>query len=207
MDVAAISSLGTMAIHPGNGDGTFDALQSVTVPGGMATNVRMVAGDVSGDGRPDVVMALRGSDSVYVLLNTTMPPAPAPPPTPPPPTPPLPAIVVGIPKTVKVQPNGTVTLGTATNPPTVKTVQTLSRKTNARAARVRFVVIGRGRTVILPGGTKKVTAKLTLAGRKLVRRGPVKARLRIVATGLDGKTATITRTITLRASVRREPAA
>ena len=59
---------GNLSVLNGHGDGTFDP-QSIVAVGAMPHFV--VAGDLNGDGKPDLVVPNYGSSSVSVLLNTT----------------------------------------------------------------------------------------------------------------------------------------
>jgi hypothetical protein len=60
----------TLSILRGNGDGTFLGRDVLTV-GNWPSSV--VAGDFNGDNAPDLAVALFGSNSVAVLLNTALP--------------------------------------------------------------------------------------------------------------------------------------
>jgi hypothetical protein len=103
--------------------------------------------------------------------------------------------------------NGVVTLGTATNPPAVRTVQTLTATGigHAIAAKKRKgVVVARGQVTVQSGKTGAITAKLTRRARNLIaRRHSLSVTLSLVATGTDGKTANLTRHITLKLATAR----
>jgi predicted outer membrane repeat protein len=99
--------------------------------------------------------------------------------------------VTGLPKKL-VASGVSIVLGTAANPPTASTSQTLTTVGGkGRAA----AVIARGTTRIPAGTSRRISVRLTAAGRRL--RKTVKVRLRIVATAPDGTEATITRTLRL----------
>lgn len=73
------ATTGTLAVHRGHGDGSFDTPPATfAIPGGTE-NVgpnRFAVGDLNGDGRPDVVSVAMDDPSVTVLLNSTpKPPA------------------------------------------------------------------------------------------------------------------------------------
>ncbi|HEX6020540.1 MAG TPA: ELWxxDGT repeat protein [Solirubrobacter sp.] len=87
----------------------------------------------------------------------------------------------------------TIRLGTAKNPPTAFTTQTLTT-TRAGAS----AVLARGSTRIPAGGKRRLTLKLTKAGKRQLKRKTLRLRLRIVATGPDGARATITRTVKVK---------
>ena len=96
--------------------------------------------------------------------------------------------VTGVPKKL-VATGVSVVLGTAKNPPTASTTQTLtSAGGKGRAA----AVLGRGTTRIPAGKSRRIVVKLKKRLRKTVS-----VRLRIVATAPDGTKATITRTLKL----------
>jgi hypothetical protein len=95
----------------------------------------------------------------------------------------------------------TVGLGTAANPPTATTAQTLTLPTAgaARAGKTKKpVVLGKGKTTI-PSG-KKAALTLNLNGKArgiLKKRGKLSGTLTIVATNTQGESQTVTRTVTV----------
>ncbi|MDA0171481.1 hypothetical protein OJ998_20440 [Solirubrobacter taibaiensis] len=101
--------------------------------------------------------------------------------------------ITGIPSKL-IAKGATVAVGTAKNPPVASTTQTLTTRSGASA------VLARGTTRIPNGGKRRLTLKLTPAGKRLIKRKAVKVRLRIVAVSPDGTRATITRTVRARRS-------
>ena len=85
LDIAygyGIGDDGLFAIRNGNGDGTFQAQRIYEVPPPLSSigTLHVTAGNLNGDSKPDLVLAVGGaSHSLRVLLNTT---GDAPPPTP-----------------------------------------------------------------------------------------------------------------------------
>src|SRR4051812_10813130 len=80
----------TLAIHRGHGDGGFDNPPvTFSIPGGSPDGFNTIgpnhlaAGDVNGDGRPDLVSITEDGGAVTVLRNGSVPPASPPPVTPP----------------------------------------------------------------------------------------------------------------------------
>jgi hypothetical protein len=192
LDAVIVGGQGQLFVHRGLGNGTFDAPQPFAVVG-ASSNVALDVGDVSGDGKPDIVVSERhplGSDPdrISVLINTTLkvtgPPGgggggtvltPA---------------IKGIPLKPFVTGKGKLLVGKAKNPPTAKTTQTLTASGK---------VIGRGKTTIAPGKSKSLTLKLNRkALKKLKRTGKLKAKLTIKATGPTGLKATVHRKLKLR---------
>lgn len=98
----------------------------------------------------------------------------------------------------------TVGLGTATNPPTATTSQTLlmpaggGARTSAKPKK-KPVVIGSGKTTIAAGKTVAVTAKLNGKGRELLKaRGKLAVTLTVVAANSQGEKQTLTRQLTIK---------
>jgi hypothetical protein len=60
---------GFVGVLLGNGGGTFQPVMTYSTGG--IFSIALVAADVNGDGRPDVVVANQGSGTVSVLLNNT----------------------------------------------------------------------------------------------------------------------------------------
>jgi hypothetical protein len=225
-------TVGTLAVSRGHGDGAFDTPPDLfAVPGGRDVGGlnHIAVGDLNGDGRPDVVSIASFDGSVTVLLNTT--PAPPPPAgggggagtgtgtgggtgtgtggggggagggfAPP---------ATGLKtckKAISVTPAGKLVLCNATNPPISQTLQKLvtANAVTATRARRRKVNVGGGKTTVASGRTAPVGAKLNSRGKALLRHGrSLRVTATIVATGLDGRKDTVTRTVTLRAPKRR----
>ena len=99
--------------------------------------------------------------------------------------------------------SGLANLGTAANPPTASTRQTLTflqpvGKLSA-ARKTKKVTVGSGTTKIADGGTGKITAKLNATGKKLLKqKGKLKVTVTIVARNSAGAAQTVTKTITLK---------
>jgi RTX calcium-binding nonapeptide repeat (4 copies)/FG-GAP-like repeat len=94
-DVLAAGTYGTGMVHLSDGAGGFDGGQDLPQLGyqnpATATRVTMAVGDLTGDGRPDVVISDAIGAAVMVYRNTSTgsgvcATAPPPPPPPPPPT-------------------------------------------------------------------------------------------------------------------------
>ncbi|HXJ79224.1 MAG TPA: VCBS repeat-containing protein, partial [Candidatus Methylomirabilis sp.] len=67
---SSTSSPGTARIALGNGNGTFGAPVSLPLPAGSSSFARFpLVADVNGDGKPDLVVANPGANSLSVFLN------------------------------------------------------------------------------------------------------------------------------------------
>jgi FG-GAP-like repeat len=76
-DAALANGIGQLAVHRGNGDGTFGQAEIFSLPGDNS-NVQLAVGDLSGEGMPDIVVGERhGAGTVgtlSVLINGNAPP-------------------------------------------------------------------------------------------------------------------------------------
>lgn len=216
-DVILSGGYGRAAVHAGAGDGTFGALQEIPLIGfgnpAYASSTRLAIGDVSCDGKADLLVSDYFAQAVQVLVNTgagpTGPCVAPPPPEPPPPDPPavpqpqpppaagyIPSGGVGSLRASRaVKPAKPFALGTVANPPTAATTQTLAR---------RGKVLARGKTTVPDAQSRPLTFRLNKAGRKALRkRRRLKLALKVVATAPDGTTGTVNRKVTLRLQSRR----
>ena len=110
--------------------------------------------------------------------------------------------------------DGTVKLCEATNPPTAGTSQTLTGKLPSKLAaaakkkkarKPKVLTLGAGQTTVPAGQTVAVTVKLDArAARALAKRGALKVDATIEARGNDGQTATVKRTVTLKAQKKKK---
>jgi hypothetical protein len=75
LSVAVTTGLGTVSVLQGNGDGTFQAPVNFLVGYHGQQPATVVAADLNGDGKPDLVATNALSGDVSVLLNTTAPAA------------------------------------------------------------------------------------------------------------------------------------
>ena len=212
LDAVIATGQGRVALHRGNGDGTFGGAVEVGVVGSLS-RVALDVGDLDGDHDPDIVVSeshstLTGNtpDKLTVLLNRSLPPVTSPPPSgggpglPSPAGPPSPITgLKALKSTVIVDRKGRAVLGTATNPPTAATSQTVRASGGAAAAAARRTVLARGRTTIRAGATKRLVVKLgAKALRRLMRAGTLRVTLTISATGPTGLKATLRRRVKLR---------
>jgi VCBS repeat protein len=187
LDAVIVGGQGKLAVHKGKGDGTFFAGQEFAIAG-AGSAVALEVGDLNADTKPDIVVmerhAMPATPNTITVLTSKPPPV----------GPPIPPVVTPQPsiKTLKtklvVGPKGKLIIGSASNPPTATTVQTLTAKGK---------LLGRGRTKIATGQTKSLTLKLNRKARKKLKR-TTKAKLKIVATGPTGKTAVLRKAVRLR---------
>jgi hypothetical protein len=77
LSVAVTSGTGTVSVLQGNGDGTFQAAVSYVVGSHDTQPSNLIAVDVNGDGKLELVSTNATTGDVSVLLNTTTPPVTA----------------------------------------------------------------------------------------------------------------------------------
>jgi hypothetical protein len=77
LSVAVTSGTGTVSVLQGNGDGTFQAAVNYVVGSHDSQPSNLIAVDVNGDGKLDLVSANATTGDVSVLLNTTPTPVAA----------------------------------------------------------------------------------------------------------------------------------
>jgi hypothetical protein len=96
----------------------------------------------------------------------------------------------------------TLTIGTAKNPPTAKTKQTLTlpaARASAAGKAKKPIVLGTGKTTVPSGKSAPLKLALNGKGRAQLAKGkPLKATLTVVATNPQGESGTLTRSITLK---------
>ena len=225
-DVLGVTGYGRVLAHAGDGAGGFDAGTDVPLIGfqnpAYASTVTAEPIDADCDGRPDAVIADNASASIELLRNTQAPgttrctgvPVGGPPPPSTPVTPAPKPIVLpltglrGLPISLTPGAALTIGLGTASNPPTAVVdlaLATIPAGAARSAAKKKPKAKPKARRpahiVVPPGKTRKLTLKLNAKARALLKRGNVKTRLTIVATGTDGTRATTTRKLTLKRKV------
>ena len=115
---------------------------------------------------------------------------------------------------VTVGKDGTVKLCEATNPPTASTTQTLTgalpsklaaAAKRKKAKKPKVLTLGSGQTNVPAGQTVPVTVKLgAKAAKVLARKGSLKVQASIEARGADGQSATVKRSVTLKAAKKKK---
>lgn len=208
-------AVGSVFVQSGDGAGHLAAPQMIPLYHGEARSTAPVrVADLDGNGTADVVAIVGGQ--VQVLLNQKVPPPPAPPAqAAPAPLNPLAvanllagiALVHG---SVSPEKKGYINLGTATNPPVAGVDLTVTLPaggsgTKARGATAESSAAKRKKTLLghakitIPAGSKRVLKlKLKPKALTLLRKGPIHARLAVVATGADGKKQSKTQALTIK---------
>jgi hypothetical protein len=209
---AAAGGVGGLFFQAGDGAGHLAAPQETPLYHGESWNTAPIGvADLDGNGSPDVVAVVGGK--VQVLLNQKL--------RPPPPTPggvvgnPLSGIK-GLAKKVSALANGTLLLGTATNPPTAKVGLILTIPVGGKAGKAKGsalaavakpkkkgkkkkeTVIGRANIVVPAGKTVPLKVKLSTKAKALLKRGPLHAKLAIKATSTAGVVKEESRPLTIK---------
>ena len=222
---AGTGGVGTVFFQAGNGAGQLGTPQETPLYNGERFDVNPPrVADLDGNGTPDVVAVVGGK--VEVLLNQKIrslvsPFGPANNPLVNPPT--AGKALAGIknlPKQSSALANGTVLLGTATNPPTTGVTITLTvppikkkakgSSVTASAQRVagkkasKPVVIGNAHVTIPAGKTVPLKVKLSSNGRGLLKKGPLHAKLSLLATTTAGTKESETKSLTITATAKKK---
>jgi hypothetical protein len=201
--------VGTVFVQSGNGAGGLGAPQELPLYNGETFNVNKVrVADLDHNGSADVVAIVGGE--VRVLLNQKL--------RPPPPlgTPATNALtgIKGLPKKATALANGTVLLGTATNPPTASVGITLTlpaagakAKDSALAAaakpkkkgkKKKETVIGKAQITVPAGKTVPLKVKLSAKARALLKKGPLHAKLALLVVSVGGAKEAKTQPLTVK---------
>lgn len=191
-DVAVADATGHGLAHRGKANGKLGGGAPFAVPGGGGAPVAMAVGDVTGDGRSDIVITAPAARRVAVLRATGTAPKP-------PVKRPVPGRkgVSAIPKSITVTARR-LTVGMVKNPPATKTTQKLFAK--------QGVLVAKGVTFIHAGTRAPMKVVLTNRGRELLRKlGELKVRLKVVARGTTGLPSKLTRHITLERKRASQP--
>lgn len=204
---AATGGVGGVFFQAGDGAGHLGAPQELTLYHGETWNTAPIAvADLDGNGSPDVVAVVGGK--VQVLLNQKARP-PAPPATPANPL----SGIKHVPKKVHALANGTLLLGTATNPPTASVGLTLTLPGGGKAkgsalvttasrpknkGKKKETVIGKAKITVPAGKTVTLKLKLSAKARALLKKGSLHAKLAIKATSTTGIVKSESRPLTIK---------
>jgi hypothetical protein len=223
---AATGGVGGVFFQAGNGAGQLGTPQETPLYNGERFDVNPpLVADLDGNGTPDVVAVVGGK--VQVLLNQKAPPPPSPTGTTGAPGTtgssahgkPLTGIAK-VPGLVKALADGTLLLGTATNPPTAgvtititvppikkkakgSSVSALAQKVAGKKAK-KPVVIGNAHIVVPAGKTVPLKVKLSAKGRGMLKKGPLHAQLTLLATSADGTKQSETKSLTIKATAKKK---
>jgi hypothetical protein len=202
----ADGAVGSVFVQSGNGAGQLGPPQMIPLYKGESFSEAPVrVADLDGNGTPDVVAIVGGQ--VQVLLNQKVRPAPAPA------TPVVAANglagIRGLKKVVRPDKKGFITLGTATNPPTAGvdlTVTLPGGKSGGKArasvkrpkGKKKAVLLGHAK-IAIPAKSKRVLkVKLKPKALALLKKGPLHASLRVVATAVGGGKKSKTQKLTIK---------
>jgi hypothetical protein len=208
--------VGSVFVQAGDGAGHLGAPQMIPLYHGETRSTAPVrVADLDGNGSPDVVAIVGGQ--AQVLLNQK---APAPPlqatPTSSTGAPINPLAVanalagIAFNKGVTPDKQGFITVGTATNPPTASVDLTVTLPATgagkAQAAAVtkpggkkKAILLGHAK-IAVPAGSKKRALKLKLKPKALalLKKGPLHARLSVVAVATDGGKKALAQALTIK---------
>lgn len=217
---AATGGVGGVFFQAGDGAGHLAAPQETALYDGETWNTAPIAvADLDGNGSPDVVAIVGGK--VRVLLNQkTRPSAIAPiasgPAMNPPGANPLSGIK-GLSGKATALANGTLLIGTATNPPTAKVGLTLSvpiaggkakgsavASAKPKKGKKKETVLAEARIAVPAGKTVPLKVKLNAKAKALLKKGPLHAALRIEATSPGGVVKGESRQLTIKPAKKKK---
>jgi hypothetical protein len=227
---AAAGGVGGVFFQSGDGAGHLAAPQELPLYAGERYDYNPVrVADLDGNGTPDVVAIVGGK--VQVLLNQKARPAPSP-------TgtggaggaagttgkpgssglKPL-AGIAKVPPLVKALADGTLLLGTATNPPTTGVSITitvppvgkpkgsprvlLARKAGGKK-KAKPVVIGKAHVTVPAGKTVPLKVKLTAKAKSMLKKGALHATVTLLATAAGGAEGSETKALTIKPAAKKK---
>lgn len=225
-----VGGVGGVFVQSGDGAGHLGPPQEITLYHGETHTVIPVrVADLDGNGTPDVVTAVGGK--VQVLLNQKQP-------SPPTGSPGAGGVgqggtsgsggstgkvaanpfagIKGLPTSARALPDGTVPLGTATNPPASKILLTAivsggsatGSSIAARPAKGKHgkpaKVVGKAQLTVPSGKTVPLQLKLDGAGKSLLKTNPLRTTLTIVATAAGGDRQTKTQALTIKPAKKKK---
>jgi hypothetical protein len=212
----ATGGVGGIFFQVGNGAGQLGAPQETTLYHGETWNTAPISvADLDGNGSPDVVAVVGGK--VQVLLNQKLAPSALAPSAGTPHTNPLSgsnplAGIKGLTNKASELADGTLLLGTATNPPTSSVGLTLTlpaaggeAKGSAVASakkpkkgKAKETLLGKAQIVVPAGKTVPLKLKLSAKASALLKKGPLHAKLAIKATSSGGVVKDESRQLTIK---------
>jgi hypothetical protein len=183
----------------GDGGGHLGSPQETTLAQGERFDTAPIrVADLDGNGTPDAAAVIDGK--VQVLLNQKLRPPPFAA-NPAAPANPL-AGIKGLAKKATALANGTLLLGTATNPPTASVSLELLLPATGKAKgssalvaaakpkkgkrKAKPTVIGKAKIAVPAGKTVPLKLKLSAKGKALLKKGPIHAKLAVKATSTSG---------------------
>ena len=188
-------------VHRGDGAGGLAAPETIDLPATPDySRAPIQLADFDRNGSLDAVVI---TDAIQILTNKSIPPVDPNDPVNPTPINPL-AGLSGLKSSVKADKKGIVGLGTAKNPPTSSvdisiTIPKPKPKPKGKdPLAAKTLLIGQAKVTIPAGEEKSLKLKLKSKGRKLLKKGKLKAKVTLVATATDGTEDTKTQALKIK---------